>query len=144
MMGRQKTAIWIAAAAGVGILGTSHRAEAADGGGSCGGKLVERVYVKAGSTTIGQTRLYYDSAKRTACAITLHGGPTAKKRADTGVLLARSAPPSGDYQQAAYQRGNYVTQAGPIRADVTGRCYYSGGGITYGGKHYTVYTGVHC
>ncbi len=126
-------------------LGYAAPAEAADGDGKCpNAKLIEAVNIKAGSTVIGQLRLNYIASARDACAVTFHSGPTKDVVASTGVLIARSTPPSGGYTQAAYQRGNYRNQAGPIRADVTGRCYYAGGGVTYRGKHYTVYTGVHC
>lgn len=134
-----------ATVSGLIALNCATPADAADGDGKCpDAKLIEAVNIKAGSTVIGQLRLNYIPTARDACAVTFHSGPTKNVVASTGVLIARSTPPSGGYQQAAYQRGNYRTQAGPIRADVTGRCYYAGGGVTYRGKHYTVYTGVHC
>lgn len=142
------TAIALLITVSVGVafaFGHAAPASAADGDGKCpNAKLLEAVNIKAGSTVIGQLRLNYISSARDACAVTFHSGPTANVLESTGVLIARSSPPSGGYTQAAYQRGNYRTQAGPIRADVTGRCYYAGGGIDYRGKHYTVYTGVHC
>ncbi|KQU47389.1 hypothetical protein ASG67_14100 [Sphingomonas sp. Leaf339] len=117
---------------------------AADGGGQCGGNLVGYKRIMAGNTVVGELQLYYNPANGNNCASTFHSGPTWGVSLDTGVALYRSSNGQTPTSPAGFERQNFRYQAGPIRTDGRNRCIISGGGITYQGQHYTVYTQAHC
>ncbi|MGY4396311.1 hypothetical protein ACVWZA_001484 [Sphingomonas sp. UYAg733] len=130
--------------AGASLYVMTSQAEAADGDGGCGGRLIEYVPFNVGGQKIGQLQLYYNAQTGTNCAVMLHGGPTWGVARDTGVALYRKRRGDQSYSQPVFQRDTFRYQAGPIRTAGDGWCVRAGGGITHAGRHYTLYTGDHC
>ncbi|MEG3175762.1 hypothetical protein U1872_05935 [Sphingomonas sp. RB3P16] len=135
--------------AGVVVAGASlymmmPQAKAADGDAGCGGKLIEYVPFTVNGQKIGQLQLYYNAQNGMNCAVMLHGGATWGVARDTGVALFRKRRGDQYYTEPAFERDTFRYQAGPIRTAGDGWCVKGGGGITHGGKHYTLYTGDHC
>lgn len=134
------------AAMGLCLLATSYvapTAGAADGGGSCSGKLVDYMPLNSvNGTKIGQLELYYSSSGYN-CAIFYHGGPSWGKASRTSISLSRKD--NGQYRQVASNSGNFKYQAGPIRTYAPSpKCVQAYGGMTYGGRNYSFGTEPHC
>lgn len=119
-------------------------AVAADGGGGCGGQLIEYVPFNVNGQKVGQLQFYYNAQNGNNCAVMYHGGPSWGALRDTGVLLAKAPSRSGPFRQAAFERKDFRYQAGPIRTEGRNVCVYAGGGIDWAGKHHTLYTRIHC
>ncbi|MGJ3627520.1 hypothetical protein AB5I41_12135 [Sphingomonas sp. MMS24-JH45] len=105
---------------------------AADGGGGCGGKLIEDVPFNVNGQQVGQLQFYYNAQNGNNCAVMYHGGPSWRCAIPACSLPAR--PIVAAFAQAAFERENYRYQAGPIRTVGRDRCVYAGGGIDWGGQ----------
>lgn len=108
----------------------------------CRGRLIDADFIVANGTKIAEVQLYYAASERLYCARTVHVGPTAGKRIDTGITMFKGTSRTARFQQASYQRGQYSQVAGPIGA--RGNCMYAWGGIDWNGKRHFETTSVWC
>lgn len=108
----------------------------------CRGRLLDADFIVANGTKIAEVQLYYSAPERLYCAVTVHVGPTAGKRIDTGITMFKGTSRTAQFQQASYQRGQYSQVAGPIGA--RGNCMYAWGGIDWNGKRHFETTSIWC
>lgn len=120
-------------------------AMAEDGGGACGGKLIDYVPFMVDGQKVGQLQMYYNAANGNNCAIMLHSGPTWGSARDTGVGLYAVNDKNVISATLAFERkSTFKYQAGPVRTPGRNRCISAGGGITFKGTHKTLFTPRHC
>lgn len=118
---------------------------AEDGGGSCGGKLIDYIPFMVDGQKVGQLQMYYNAANGNNCAIMLHSGPTWGSARDTGVGLYVIDNKGYIAETLAFQRkSTFKYQAGPVWAKGRNRCVTAGGGISFKGAHKTLFTSRHC
>jgi hypothetical protein len=122
-------------------------APSASAAGGCSGTRIYTFHMRAGTTTIAELRVFYNSSTGRNCAMTVHVGPTVGKKMPTQVALDSCLETQPDSvctpTESAWDDGEYSYYAGPVSVYGRGHCIDVAGSIYYKYQWYVAYSTPH-